>query len=44
MKIVVAGASGFVGKQLINVLKNNHKVIAISRRSKVSEDNIEWKQ
>lgn len=44
MKIVVAGASGFVGKQLINILKDDHKVIGISRRSRKTEEGIDWVQ
>ena len=31
MKIVIAGASGFVGKQLLNVLCKDHEVVALSR-------------
>ena len=44
MKIVIAGASGFVGKQLISVLKNEHQVIGISRRSRSSEAGVKWVQ
>jgi len=44
MKIIVAGASGFVGKQLINILKRDHNVVGISRRSRRAEDGIEWVQ
>lgn len=44
MKIVVAGASGFVGKQLIHVLKDTHEVVGISRRPKKSENGITWVQ
>lgn len=44
MKIVVAGASGFVGKQLINVLKDEHVVVGISRRPRRSENGIQWVQ
>ncbi len=44
MKIVIAGASGFVGKQLVNILKNDHNVVAISRSAKPSEQGVEWKQ
>jgi len=44
MKIVVAGASGFVGKQLINVLKDAHEVVGISRRPRAAENGIQWVQ
>ena len=44
MKIVVAGASGFVGKNLINVLKENHEVVGISRQPRRSENGITWVQ
>ena len=45
MKIVVAGASGFIGKELIDNLKDNHKIIALSRSKKENDHkNIEWRQ
>lgn len=44
MKIVIAGASGFVGKQLMNVLKDNHEVIGISRQNRRPENGISWVQ
>lgn len=44
MRIVVAGASGFVGKHLINILKHDHEVIGISRRSRPKSDGVEWVQ
>ncbi len=44
MKIVVAGASGFVGKQLLNVLTKDHEVVGLSRRSRKSEDGVQWIQ
>lgn len=44
MRIVIAGASGFVGKHLIHILKNNHEVVGISRRSRISKDGVEWVQ
>lgn len=43
MKIVVAGATGFVGKLLVDSLKANHEVIALSRSQKESEPNVEWR-
>ena len=44
MKIVIAGASGFVGKQLLNVLRNHHEIVGISRRARKSDDGIQWVQ
>jgi uncharacterized protein YbjT (DUF2867 family) len=47
IKILIAGASGFIGKALIDeLLKNeNYHVIAISRRDKVSEHpRLTWKK
>lgn len=44
MKIVVAGASGFVGRKLIERLSQQHQVIALSRSRKKSISNIEWRQ
>ncbi|WP_372656082.1 NAD-dependent epimerase/dehydratase family protein [Halobacteriovorax sp.] len=44
MKVTVAGASGFVGKNLIQILKKNHKIIGLSRSSKKSDENIEWRE
>lgn len=43
MKIAVAGASGFVGRVLIEELKKHHQVVGLSRSKKQSEDNIEWR-
>jgi uncharacterized protein YbjT (DUF2867 family) len=44
MKIVVAGASGFVGKQLLNILVKDHDVIGLSRRTRKSDDGVQWLQ
>lgn len=44
MRIVIAGASGFVGKHLIDTLKNAHQVVGLSRRSRQSNDSVEWVQ
>ncbi len=44
MRIVVAGASGFIGKELITILKDQHDVIGISRYSRAKEDGIQWVQ
>ncbi|TVQ79959.1 MAG: NAD-dependent epimerase/dehydratase family protein [Bradymonadales bacterium] len=41
-KIVIAGASGFVGKRLIETLKESHELVALSR-GKQREDGIEWR-
>lgn len=45
LKIAIAGASGFVGRYLIDVLlKKGHFVVALSRRDRSSEDkeNLKW--
>lgn len=44
MKIVIAGASGFVGKQLLDVLRDQHDVVGLSRRSRPLENGVEWVQ
>jgi nucleoside-diphosphate-sugar epimerase len=44
MRIVIAGASGFIGKELINILKNHHEVIGISRYARANEQNVKWVQ
>ena len=44
MKIVIAGASGFVGKQVIEALKNDHDVIAMSRRARSNDKGVTWVQ
>lgn len=44
MKVAVAGASGFVGKALIEDLKKNHEVVALSRSThKIPGEKIEWR-
>lgn len=44
MKVAVAGASGFVGRALIEELQKNHQVVALSRASYLSStDKVEWK-
>lgn len=43
LKIVVAGATGFVGRLLVDRLKGDHEVIALSRSPKESEVNVEWR-
>lgn len=44
MKIVIAGASGFVGKQLLNVLKGQHEIVGLSRQTRKSDDGVQWVQ
>ena len=46
-KIVIAGASGFIGRYLIEYLldNTNHKIIGLSRTQKISHhDRLEWKR
>lgn len=42
MRITIAGASGFVGRELLNKLSVKHKIKALSRGSKDPESNIRW--
>jgi uncharacterized protein YbjT (DUF2867 family) len=44
MKIVVTGASGFVGGHLVKELARNHEVVGISRRPRESKDGVTWAQ
>lgn len=45
LRVVIAGASGFVGRHLIDKLRSDHQIIALSRSAKVSDSpNIEWRQ
>ena len=44
MKIVIAGASGFVGRQLLKVLNTNYEVVGLSRRTRKSVDGVQWVQ
>lgn len=43
MKIAIAGASGFVGKDLISRLLKNHQIFALSRSKKDFQENVEWR-
>lgn len=44
VKVAVAGASGFVGKALLETLKSEHDVVAFSRSAKIPNDSrIEWR-
>lgn len=44
-KILLTGASGYIGSHLMNKLKDNYEIIAISRNieNKSNEDNVTWK-
>ncbi len=48
MKVAVAGATGFVGKALLNELAKEHQVVALTRgvvdSSRQSESKISWRQ
>ena len=44
MRIAIAGASGFVGKNLIEALKSNHQIVAISRHNRQAQEHVEWAQ
>ena len=43
MKIAIAGASGFVGKKIIQKLKHNFEIIGLTRGLKSADKNIEWR-
>jgi UDP-glucose 4-epimerase len=48
-KIVITGASGFIGKNVVNYLKDNYTIFAIARRSSTEAEvpfhiNIHWIQ
>ena len=42
MKILLTGASGYIGGNLLKELKKNHEVIAVSRstKNKENEENV----
>lgn len=42
MKVVIAGASGFVGRALIHEIQKDHQIIGLSRTAQKSET-IEWR-
>jgi uncharacterized protein YbjT (DUF2867 family) len=44
IKVAIAGASGFVGRALIEKLRGHYDLIALSRGSSRTEDGIEWRQ
>ncbi|GGB01252.1 NAD-dependent epimerase/dehydratase family protein [Macrococcus hajekii] len=45
-KILLTGASGYIGGNLLKKIKENHKIVAASRstKNKENEENVEWKQ
>lgn len=46
MRILLTGASGYIGGNLLEKLKENHEIIAISRHTdnKEDEENVTWKE
>ncbi len=44
-KILLTGASGYIGSHLMNKLKENYEIIAVSRNieNKSNEQNVTWK-
>lgn len=42
MKITIAGASGFIGKTLINSVSSHHQVRGLSRVKHEAKNNVEW--
>jgi uncharacterized protein YbjT (DUF2867 family) len=42
VKVVVFGATGFVGRALLPLLKAEHDVVAVSRRHQPEEDGVRW--
>lgn len=42
--VVIAGASGFVGRHLIETLKADYDLIGLSRGEKTSEPGLEWRR
>lgn len=44
MKIAIAGASGFVGRNLLKVLNTDYDVVGLSRRARKSVDGVQWVQ
>jgi uncharacterized protein YbjT (DUF2867 family) len=44
LKVVIAGASGFVGRALIQSLKSDYDIIAISRSHTNTDTGVEWRQ
>ncbi|MEK2647038.1 NAD(P)H-binding protein [Bdellovibrio sp. BCCA] len=45
MRVAIAGASGFVGKALVEVLKKDHEVVALSRSvNKQPDSKVQWRE
>jgi uncharacterized protein YbjT (DUF2867 family) len=42
VRAVVLGASGVVGSALLRALREEHEVVAVSRRPRTSEDGVTW--
>lgn len=42
--VVIAGASGFVGRHLIETLRDDYELIGLSRGEKKSEPGLEWRR
>lgn len=44
MRIVVTGASGFIGREVLDLLRKNHdnEIVALSRSEKSCDENITW--
>ena len=43
-KVAIAGATGFIGSRLCEVLSKDFQVVALTRRHRVSKDNMAWRQ
>src|SRR6185369_9394322 len=44
MKVVVFGATGTIGRPLVEELAKEHEVTAVSRHDRPDEDNVTWAQ
>ncbi len=44
MKITIAGASGFIGKNLIKQIDSSHSLNCLSRQNKQGHNNVSWTQ
>ena len=42
-KVVIAGASGFIGHAVIEALRGRYEIVALSRSAKRNEPGIEWR-
>lgn len=42
-RVAIAGASGFIGAQLIKELSSRYEVVALSRRARPSRDGVSWR-